>query len=48
MKCPHCNTEINPASILGKEGGKKSRREINPEQQAKMQEGRKGKKHAKE
>lgn len=41
MRCPHCKTEINIAAILGKEGGKKSRRAITPEQQAKMQEGRK-------
>jgi hypothetical protein len=39
--CPHCGGEISPAAIIGKEGGKKSRRKITPEQQAKMQAARK-------
>lgn len=39
MKCPKCGTTIkNPVSV---KGGKKSKRKITPEQQAKMQAGRK-------
>lgn len=48
MNCPHCKQEIDDALIAkylaakgGKSGGKKSRRIITPEQQAKMQEARK-------
>lgn len=40
MKCPHCGGEISPAAILGKEGGKKSKRKITPDQQAVMQAAR--------
>ncbi|SFV89044.1 hypothetical protein MNB_SUP05-SYMBIONT-5-267 [hydrothermal vent metagenome] len=40
MKCPHCNETIDD-KILKKHfasmGGKKSKRKITPEQQAKMQ-----------
>ena len=32
MKCPNCGFELNPAAILGKAGGKKSRRVLTPEQ----------------
>lgn len=41
-KCGH-EQEINPAAILGAEGGKKSKRTIDAEAQAKMQAGRKKK-----
>ena len=48
MICPHCNEEIDDSLIAkhlaskgGKSGGKKSKRKITPEQQAKMQEARK-------
>lgn len=47
MKCPHCGFEIKnteAAKAMGREGGKKSRRDITPEQQAKMQEAKKAKK----
>jgi len=47
MKCPQCGAEINPAAILGKEGGKKSKRAITPEQQEKLQAARKAKKEPK-
>jgi hypothetical protein len=43
MKCPHCGGEISPAAILGKEGGKKSKRKISAEQQAMMQAAKKTK-----
>jgi hypothetical protein len=43
MNCPHCKKEI-PESLLKKWwaslGGKKSKRKIGPEAQAKMQSGR--------
>lgn len=44
MKCPECLIEISDkliARYLASKGGAKSKREINPEQQAKMQHGRK-------
>jgi len=44
MKCPHCGGEISPAAILGKEGGKKSRRTLTPEQAKAMVEARERKK----
>jgi hypothetical protein len=44
INCPHCGNGISPAAILGKEGGKKSRRKITPEQQAMMQAAKKAKK----
>lgn len=44
MKCPHCGGEISPAAILGKEGGKKSKRVLTPEQAKAMVEAREKKK----
>lgn len=44
MKCPHCTQEIDDALLakyLAAKGGKVGKREITPEQQAKMQEARK-------
>lgn len=41
-KCGH-EQEIDAPKIMGAVGGKKSRRAITPEQQAKMQEARKKK-----
>ena len=44
MKCPKCKTEIPDKEIrayIGSINGKKSRRTITPEQQAKMQAWRK-------
>ena len=54
MKCPHCAQEIDDKDIShylaskggkkgGSAGGKKSKRAITPEQQAKMQAGKKNK-----
>jgi hypothetical protein len=47
MKCPHCGGEISPAVILGKEGGKKSKRVLTPEQAKAMVEAREKKKRDK-
>lgn len=47
-KCPNCNAEISPAAILGREGGKKSRRVLTSEQAMAMVEARKRKKREKE
>lgn len=44
MKCPHCGGEISAAAILGKEGGKKSKRVLTPEQAREMVEAREKKK----
>ena len=47
MDCPNCGKEIPPTLITseaGRLGGKKSKREITPDQQKKMYEGRWGKK----
>lgn len=47
MRCPHCQKDIPDTEVakhLASKGGKKSRREITPEQQAKMQQARKEKK----
>jgi len=44
MKCPHCGGEISPAAILGKEGGKKSKRILTPAQAKAMVEAREKKK----
>jgi len=44
MICPHCNKDIpdkDLAKHLASKGGKKSRRGITKEQQARMQAGRK-------
>ena len=46
-KCPHCGDEISPAAILGKEGGKKSKRVLTPEQAKAMVEAREKKKREK-
>lgn len=50
MNCPHCSKEIDNKTIskaLASKGGSRSRRAIDPEAQAKMQEGRKeGRKEA--
>lgn len=43
-KCGHPQ-EVNPAAILGKKGGEKSKRTINDEQQAVMQAAREKKKN---
>ena len=46
MNCPHCKKEIDDKEItkhFAAIGGSKSKRKINPEQQKKMQEGRKKK-----
>lgn len=48
VKCPHCGNEISPAAILGKEGGKKSRRVLTTEQAMAMVEARERKKAEKE
>lgn len=42
--CPHCGGEISPAAILGKEGGKKSRRVLTREQSLAMAAAKKAKK----
>lgn len=47
VKCPHCGGEISPAAILGKEGGKKSKRVLTSEQARKMVEARENKKRDK-
>ena len=47
MKCPHCGGEISPASILGKAGGKKSKRVLTPAQAKAMVEAREKKKRDK-
>jgi hypothetical protein len=46
LTCEQCGheQEINPAAIIGKEGGKKSKRQITPVQQADMQAAKKRKK----
>ena len=44
MICPHCKKDIDDSAVakhLAAKGGRKSRRTITPEQQAKMQEWRK-------
>ena len=46
MRCPHCGKEIAEAEVsrhFAARGGRVSRRTITPEQQAKMQAGRKRK-----
>lgn len=44
MICPHCKNDIPDTAVakhLAAKGGRKSKSKITPEQQAKMQEGRK-------
>ena len=43
VACPKCNKPLTCAHCAGSSGGKKSRRKITPEQQAKMQQARKRK-----
>jgi hypothetical protein len=46
MICPHCQQDIPDSAVakhLAAKGGRKSRRKITPEQQAKMQAVRKAK-----
>jgi hypothetical protein len=50
MKCPHCGKEISQhdvAKAIGKEGGKKSKRTLTPEQAKAMVEAREKKKREK-
>lgn len=50
MKCPHCGKEISQrdvAKVIGKEGGKKSKRTLTPEQAKAMVEAREKKKREK-
>jgi hypothetical protein len=47
MICPHCQQDIPDSAVakhLAAKGGRKSRRKITPEQQAKLQAARKARK----